>query len=520
MSPARRPAPAAPSACEVLEGRRLLTTLRLNAAGGADQTVVLDADVSRVVLTDDAGLDYGDVSIDASGSDGGPGRGTGVTVRFDAGVVVGGFSFVGSAGEDHLGEIPVADGGEAVFDFIEGGDDVIDGVAGGAEVRVFTLSGVSYGLGDRRGTIDLAEFDDWAVADTLTLVGGSGRQTYTGALDAAGARLALELSWHDLVEDVTVPRDLTLNYGDGQNRAFSQNLDVGGSLFVNLGERSNFVRLHDVNAAGSVVVAGAGGADRLKSDGLTARGLSVDLGDGYGSAEFRNLSVRGQAALAARDTADFFVSGAIGGNVKLDGDRGRQSLSLKDAAVGKNLSARTGGGADRVHVRRSAVGRANLSLGAGGDSVVLRDATLTGGGRFDLGNGDDAFSAEKVVAGGRLSVTGDSGADRVTTSRSRFERLIVRGGNGADRLAADRTDVTDRLFANLGAGDDVLELARSRGVASLALARGRGEDVLVGLEDFAGDLLGDLRGYFGDDFAGDVRDLADDARDGVRDLLD
>lgn len=197
-----------------------------------------------------------------------------------------------------------------------------------------------------------------------------------------------------------------------------------------------------------------GGSDRIvlgngsnNANFIVPDDLEIDMGDGDDTVVLNRISVRDDATIRTGVGADNVnISASIGGLAGVNsGDN--------------NLTIDTGNNADAVFMQNTFV-RRNLTINTGTDNSV--DSVSL----FRMNIGDDA-----------IINTGD-GADNVMLFRVVVtDDLILNTQGGADFVSIDQCQV-DELFADLGGGNDRLELTNTVGRRKV-LQGGFGVDTIL-----------------------------------------
>ena len=299
-------------------------------------------------------------------------------------------------------------------------------------------------------------------------------------------------------------------YGD---RLVARALKVHGNLVVIHGKGTADLDLAgDVD--GSALIVAGGGNDRINL------GSKVGLVGGFNVG--RNLL----AHAGAGDDIVVQASGHIKGDEILVGGDGRDRVNIGSATpfdavsvspalfIDGTLRVNLGAGDDRLSQTNSSVSGSELvSMGAGADAVFLQShnnftdsfpSLITVGQRLliDGQEGDDTVSLRQVAVGTTLDVDDRDGQSRVSMSFVQAMDVQIESGDGADTVelryvtsprvtlatgaGADSvtraTSLIDRFFADLGDGDDELNLGLPTTTLEFAADGGAGFDTLVGGE--------------------------------------
>jgi Ca2+-binding RTX toxin-like protein len=398
-----------------------------------------------------------------------------------------------------------------------GGDDTLDGGAGSdtaaydnapAAVNVNLSTGKAAGDGNDSlaaiETVRGSAFDDKLTggpgADSLlglggndTIVGAGGNDTLDGG---AGS---------DTVSYSGSPAGVAVNLATGKsagqgNDTLSGFEIVDGSAFADklTGSGANDWLLglvgNDtlVGGAGSDHLDGGAGIDTLSYE-ASPGGVNVNLAAG-------NALGNGTDTLTAFEIvrgskfADTIIGGpanetlfGLGGNDKLDGGAGSDTLAYDNAPVGVNVNlaagSATGEGADAVSHFETVRGSAfadQLTGGPGPDNLLGLGGndTIAGAGANDTldgGAGSDTVAYDTAPAGVSVNLASGSASGDGSDSLNGFE--AVRGSAFADQLTGG--PAADSLFGLAGndvlagaGGNDVLDGGDGRDTIGYAQAGG------------------------------------------------
>ena len=398
-------------------------TIRLNALGGADNTVVGDltgTDVTKVAIdlaaaiggkTGDGALDS--VTVNATNA------GDIVTIAL-AGkqIVVDGLSAQVTIAHADATDRLVING--------LGGDDLID--AGGLKAGRIGLQ-IFGGLGED------------------TVIGSAGNDTVNGgdgddvALLGAGDDVFV---WNpgddnDVVEGQAGTDAMVFN---GSNAAENIDIAANGGRVLFFRDIANVTM--DLNDVETVRFNALGGADKINVgdlSGTDARLIAIDLagviGGAIGDAQPDTVTVTGT------NGEDVVSISSLGGKVVVDGLSAQVAVDHADAD--DKLVIKAFAGDDVIDASTLAAGKATLHLlGGAGDDIILGSAgdDLIGGGAGDdvvFGNaGSDTFRYSDPLDGHDLiaGFDGDAaGGQDVLNLDALFDKLGVAGADRAVRVS-------------------------------------------------------------------------------------
>lgn len=247
-------------------------------------------------------------------------------------------------------------------------------------------------------------------------------------------------------------------------------VDAGGSATTINGDASFLAT--GVTDGAIVFLKGGDDTVQLGDGGVVSIDETVVIGTGAGNDE-----VTGSLA---NDERAIFLLGAGDDSISLEGSAlhdlvivtdhpspklgGSDDVTLESVTTTRAGVIVTGGGDDTVDISgESAFGRSlTIATGRGSDTVNLtgaEDASLTVGRGLNIvtGRGDDTVNAQFVQVTGSVRVSNLDGAADITL---------------------DHVEASDRLFANLGKGDDALTISNSSAERAL-LNGGKGADALT-----------------------------------------
>jgi Ca2+-binding RTX toxin-like protein len=380
----------------------------------------------------------------------------------------------------------------------------IDLSANGSRLRLFRDVG--------NVTMDVAGVEQVNVAarggaDTITVNDLSGTGVTNVSIDLAGTPGTGDGQADTVIVNGTAGADTITISGSGTSATVA-----GLSAIV-----------HVRNAEGandSLHVNGLEGSDVINASALHAGVIGLTLDGGadddllIGSAG-DDLIVGGRgndvALMGAGD--DIFVWNPGDGSDTVEGQGGHDTLQFNGANVSENIDLSANGSRLRlfrdvgnVTMDVNGVEQVNIAARGGADTITVDDLS-----------GTDVTDVNVDLAGTSGSGTGDGQADTVIVNGTSGDDVIAVAGNAdhADvRGLAARVHIAgaeaaiDRLIANAGAGDDVVDASGLSATAIGFVANGDdGNDVLIG-----GAGNDTLRGGAGDDVL--IGGLGQDLLDG------
>jgi hypothetical protein len=163
----------------------------------------------------------------------------------------------------------------------------------------------------------------------------------------------------------------TLKIGDSQD----QTLSIPGQLAIGAGSGNNTIDLENLQIGGNLNVGLGNGQNTLTVDSVTARAALIGAGSGGDTVTISNTTV----------TKEFLVGTGNGSDTVTITGPGA------DAVMARSLSVLTGGGSDVVNLADVDIRRGLLvNLGRGDDTLNLNGGNTVGGMAVLLGGpGDD-----------------------------------------------------------------------------------------------------------------------------------
>jgi len=345
--------------------------------------------------------------------------------------------------------------GDVALD-VSGATDLNLTATADAAIDLTENSSVNTIVGDGEGVITLnaeataASADEISGVDTIAL----------DSLASGSGAISIDASnWDVNTIDVAVDLDYS---GSGST------LEVAGGANVELSKAQSGMTVSGAEATNTATVASAlASVGTLSFSNLAAAELNLSASDASvtsltGSSVALDVNVEDGATIDALSGSNLTLAGAGDVTVTngdsatvLDASALDGALDLTSAASGGQEIA--GGQGDNVIEFTSASGDKTYSGQAGDDEVTFSGGT-SGTVGVSFAGGDNTVDLGKVDTNGEVSVVGADGADTLKLS----------------------DDSVGTVAANLGAGDDVVEVSVGSGSASgdLTLAFGEGNDTL------------------------------------------
>ena len=317
------------------------------------------------------------------------------------------------------------------------GDDVVD------------ISRLDAGIG--------VKFDGGEGVDTLVTDGTSGDDSIAlfGSRGQGGLPDGFDVSINTLTShaDLIGVETISVDAGDGDDNVDGRGLVSNSTLVVEGGRGADTI----TGSTGADTLDGGAGDDRI--DG----GVAADL-------------MRGGAG------ADTLVWNPGGGSDTVDGGTGQDTVVFNGSNIGEEIGLTAGLDGHATLTRNVAnivmdvnnVEHVSFATVGGADRVTIGDLRATDIRQVDVnlaangGGGDSA--ADVVVAGGSAL------ADRIVLTNVAGTVNVSGVGVG---LAITGADAPDRFAADLGAGDDRVDISHLDGGIGLAFDGGEGQDTLT-----------------------------------------
>jgi hypothetical protein len=303
---------------------------------------------------------------------------------------------------------------------VDGGDLLItgDGLSNGVKIMrvdasTYEVVGFPHGGGDTR-------------------INGELSKRFTGVTDDISVNLGggnddLQLHGHSAAAPLTAPDAIVINMDAGNDSVFLNFVKSGGNV--------------DVTSGSGV-------------DGLYGVGLAVG----------NNMFVR-------ESTSPYYA-----GNHDIVNIYG-------GSRIGNQLNVKLNSGNDSLKVENTTARSLWAEGGAGNDYTMVDKLTASAFIRIDPGMGSDTTTVQNSSTGDYLSVTELAGSrsasdrDGVGIVNNQVKTYVrVEGNNGRETVTIDRT-AADRLYANLGAGDDWMNI-KFTSLRAWSIDGGSGYDTL------------------------------------------
>ena len=323
-----------------------------------------------------------------------------------------------------------------------------------------TAAAVDTIVGAGEGVITL---NSEATAVSADEISGIDTVALTSLASGSGAISIDASEWDVNTIDVAVDLDYsgsgsTLDVADGANVELTKaqsGLTVNGSTATNTATVSSAL-----SSVGSLTFANLAAATL----NLSAANAEAALINGAGVA--LDINVTDGAEIADLDGSNLTIAGA--------GD-----VTVADGSGATVVDASALDGA--LDLTSTATGTQEIAGGQGNNDVTF-GATVSGSTATYAGqSGDDKVTFGAVASGSVVEASFAGGDNTITLAQNFAGEATIVGADGVDTLKLD--GVTGTVAANLGAGDDVVELGIGSGAntysgGDLTLAFGEGEDTL------------------------------------------
>jgi hypothetical protein len=212
-----------------------------------------------------------------------------------------------------------------------------------------------------------------------------------------------------------------IRMGAGNDVLTLRGLQVANDLFVELGDgadRLNAPAASPTVVGGNLAIEGNAGNDTIRTEG-TVVGLDYYLDGGIG---VLNATV---------------INSMVGFNVVLIGDEANDVMALTGVAAGGDVMIESKGGSDRVTLTTVSALLLAVSTDAnavaGADRVTLDTVVTVEDIGIFTGPGNDIVQMIEVQSGKNLTVSADSGSDRVSGAGVEVTLdAVFEGGAGTD----------------------------------------------------------------------------------------
>jgi hypothetical protein len=297
----------------------------------------------------------------------------------------------------------------------------------------------------------------WTISGTVDDVANTGSATmFTLNGGAASASVLL-----------ATPTTVRANFGTGDDVMQMTDIDVAGSLTVDMGIGNDEVDLTSTSLLSTVTVKMGAGADYFTAGGdlVFGKSVSVDLGTGANTFDLNattldaNGSITAVAGGTAVESQAFLFAagtGEVAGSVTLRTSTASPTtfeigdLAGDDLQINGAMTLQAGSGADSVTLRENLYVHTslNIKLSNGNNSVTSADLdtldvgslVYTGG----TGNDEMTLNGNTLDVYGKLSFTAGAGTNILdlnpATSLTIGGALTYSGGTGTDSLYIDGPD--------------------------------------------------------------------------------
>jgi hypothetical protein len=212
--------------------------------------------------------------------------------------------------------------------------------------------------------------------------------------------------------------------------------------------------------AGNIMVYGGAGDDSVGVVANLGGLLHVDLGNGNDSLGVFESKVKLGTTIIGGDGDDgLFVQDSSLSNVVVISGNGDDGVSLWDSSA-SNVSIDLGAGSDFLDLDTANLsGSLSVLGGTGSDGISMVDTTVKYTAVINAGLGGNGVYLERVNVGFNLTIMGGELDDLIDVLDSRVgSMLAVHTLGGNDHVDLDKLNVRDWIFADLGTGNDELEI--------------------------------------------------------------
>ena len=279
----------------------------------------------------------------------------------------------------------------------------------------------------------------------------------------------LKLTGDDLANDITITQDATIS-----------------GKFVIVGNAGTTFKLNGVVAVSPVTVEGIlkditidlkkgddtvtlVGDGVLVADNTTARNVTINTRQGKDTIEVNGAKITGNLTIDA-------ASGDLAGE--------NDTVFMRSIDVAKNVTVKTGKGADDVDLLISAVVKGNLTVDTGAgdvdgdnDDINLEDINVTKNVTVKTGKGNDDAELSGLLVSGVVTgkVTIDTGAgndDAIINNFDIAQTLSIKTGAGFDNVDLGSGQVSGNATISTGAEEDTVEIVTQLFLKNLSINTG------------------------------------------------
>ncbi|MFM8291856.1 MAG: hypothetical protein ACKOC4_09175 [Planctomycetia bacterium] len=340
----------------------------------------------------------------------------------------------------------------------------------GQASQVFASAGIDLDI-DLKGGNDLLVIDDSAdrplVVRTLMIDLGTGSDEaeidnlIVSEADTVEIKLGKgsENDADDLViDDAVFAGSVKVTTGNGSDDVVVTDTFVAGDLTIDLSGGNDDVMLGGVNdrvdVARKLAILGGRGDDVATFQELHAGEVNVAFGDGASFLEGLDVQVAGSFTAKGGDRQNTFDLRTVKAQAMvLEYGKGFTVGELTTIDT-RNLSVKTGGGADALAMIQVTADTFFANLGRGDDTLtanqVASDAAIIEGDRGHDTIELSFFNGGASIAppSGRLTIRGGSGDDTVRLSLVRAAEALLDGGTNDDTLEEFLVNITHKEVKN------------------------------------------------------------------------
>ena len=268
---------------------------------------------------------------------------------------------------------------------------------------------------------------------------------------------------------LTIPQDLVISGGDGNDILALGSVHVGRDLLIRAGRGADHIFVAHSTIQDDMAAAGEAGNDQLTVAHTIVRDV-LGLYDTDGSNRVTVTSTLAgwtEVNVGVDDDKITLIDLAVTWDLRLATWSGNDQVELTRVTA-RNVGVDMGTGNDSLRVSEILVGTdANFSTGDGADVIVIQAISTTGLNRIgrnlsvDAGAGNDVINIQALQVGQHMDLLAGSGNDQVQLNNTQVARNATFDmGDGTDTLAINAL-AADALFAKMGSGDRDFLLIRS-----------------------------------------------------------
>jgi hypothetical protein len=321
-------------------------------------------------------------------------------------------------------------------------------------------------------------------------------------------------------------KEIVVTMNDGNDAVVISDLNLSGSISVQMGKGEDVLALGDFDNSGEIVnssvdnllgstnignsiIADMGdGNDTIVGRGTTAKvitlftgpgshfidfghdpdneipgisatkAMTINASSGEGSMVFEGLAVQSLSVTSGNGPDQIAMrNSTIAKGIKINANDGTNTLTIEDNVIAKSLSLSAGMGNDHYSLSDLEIsGKVSISDNFGDDTATLQDITAKSV-AIGMGKGIDTINLLDIALAGGLNLDSGDGDDIISLINIIAKSLSVNLGAGNDELTAENVAIVKDAKASAGAGDDAVSLDRLS-ATSLTVTLGDGNDEL------------------------------------------